>query len=128
MTNNVRVTVINETELVVAEEVFSQVISRIVNRLRPVKAVDTVGVEIVLVGDQKIQTLNKQYLHNNYPTDVLSFPQSERSIEQAQTLGSIVISIDTAAKQSKQAGVAIEKELEVLTGHGLLHLLEFHHK
>jgi probable rRNA maturation factor len=128
MTYNVRVTVINETELVVAEELFSQVISRIVNRLRPVKAVDTVGVEIVLVGDQKIQTLNKQYLHNDYPTDVLSFPPSERSIEQAQTLGSIVISVDTAAKQSKQAGVAIEKELEVLTGHGLLHLLEFHHK
>lgn len=127
MATELPITVINETDKNISVEVFSKTVSRILDRLRPTSTVDTVGIEIVLVGDQKIQTLNQQYLQHDYPTDVLSFPQSQRSPEQSQVLGSIVISLDTAAKQAQQAGVALEKELEMLTGHGLLHLLNFHH-
>lgn len=127
MATELPITVINETDKNISVEVFPKTVSRILDRLRPTSTVDTVGIEIVLVGDQKIQTLNQQYLQHDYPTDVLSFPQSQRSPEQSQVLGSIVISLDTAAKQAQQAGVALEKELEMLTGHGLLHLLNFHH-
>jgi probable rRNA maturation factor len=128
MTNKLSLNLINETKLAVAEELFSKVISRIVSRLRPVKAVGTLEVEIVLVGDRKIERLNQQYLGKNYPTDVISFPASDDSVKEGGLLGSIVISVDTAARQAKQAGITVDKELEMLTGHGLLHLLGFHHR
>jgi probable rRNA maturation factor len=42
-------------------------------------------------------------------------------------IGDIVISIETAIKQSEQYGHSLERELAFLTAHGMFHLLGYDH-
>jgi probable rRNA maturation factor len=121
--DNLDITFENTTTTPVDKKVIHRHLLLILQRL---KHVGTVKIEIMLVGDKKIQQLNKQFLHHDYPTDVLSFPGSET--EGSDLLGSLAISIDTAKKQAAQAGTALIEELKILAGHGLLHLLGYHHK
>lgn len=87
-------------------------------------------VSILLADDRYIHELNLQYRHMDKPTDVLSFSQIEDSddtsdLEGAVTLGDIVISIDTAERQADSGGCSLDDELEMLTIHGMLHLLGY---
>ncbi len=43
-------------------------------------------------------------------------------------LGDVVISIDTAKKQSEEFGHSLEKEIYILLIHGILHLIGFDHE
>ena len=36
-------------------------------------------VNIIFVGDQRIRTFNKNYLNNDYATNVLTFPNNEKN-------------------------------------------------
>ena len=95
------------------------------------------GYEIALrlTTDTEIQTLNAQFRQQDRPTDVLSFaamevdfPQiDEQMCDGSLYLGDIVISVDTAARQSIERGYALERELAWLATHGLLHLLGWDH-
>ena len=91
-------------------------------------------VSILLTDDGTIQELNRQYRGYDKPTDVLSFAQQD-SLEGAPPLpalpgeptilGDVVISVDTAIQQAKTHNVTVEQELELLTVHGILHLLGY---
>jgi probable rRNA maturation factor len=81
--------------------------------------------------------MNYSWRGKNKPTDVLSFPQWERhelkKLARARRLpswelGDVVISLDTAKKQAKEHGIAMERELEILLVHGILHLLGYDHE
>ncbi|MEX1051989.1 MAG: rRNA maturation RNase YbeY [Patescibacteria group bacterium] len=116
----------NESDVKVSESGLKETSSFILRRL---KRLDRVKIELVVTGDKKIKTLNKQFRHLDEPTDVLSFPASDPTDEAGEAfLGSIIISAETAAKQAKLAGITLQKELQTLTGHGLLHLLGYHHR
>lgn len=78
-------------------------------------------VGLIIVNDKKIHELNKKYRKKNRPTDVLSFPYGSG-------IGDIYISVDTAKKQAKERGHGLNKELDILFVHGLLHLFGFGHK
>jgi probable rRNA maturation factor len=88
-----------------------------------------------LTTDAEVQALNAQFRHKDRPTDVLSFaamevdfPQIEESLgESSLYLGDIVISVDTAARQSIERGYSLTRELAWLASHGLLHLLGWDH-
>ena len=83
---------------------------------------------IVLTNDAQLQELNRDYLGIDVPTDVLSFPASETDPETGRPyLGDILISVPRAAKQAETAGHALEAEIQLLTVHGTLHLLEHDH-
>ena len=60
-------------------------------------------------------------------TDVLSFPADEEDPSGERDLGDIVICTDVAVRQARNAGHAYGLELEVLTLHGILHLLGYDH-
>lgn len=77
-------------------------------------------VSILICDNEMIQTLNRNYREKDYPTDVLSFPA-----ELDYFLGDIVIS---AQKAKEQAVESLEKEMEMLLAHGLLHLLGYDHE
>jgi len=85
-------------------------------------------VSVMLVNDKQIQNLNKRYRGIDRPTDVLSFPQNLKTASQHQLLGDIVISIPTMRRQAKKAGHSVEFEFDMLTIHGLLHLLGYDHR
>jgi probable rRNA maturation factor len=82
---------------------------------------------ILLVSNDEIQELNKQYFKKNRPTDVIAFPMQsgEFSNINPDLLGDVVISVERAFEQSQELGHPFEKELDILIVHGILHLLGF---
>lgn len=95
------------------------------------QAASAVGVELTIVLDsnEHIQALNNQFRGINSPTDVLSFPSGD--IEDPDSsltyLGDIIISIPTAQAQAAHAGHSFHAELQLLTIHGVLHLIGYDH-
>ena len=67
------------------------------------------------------------------PTDVLAFPMDElrpglvNEEPEEGVLGDLVLCPDIAAKQGETAGHGTEAEIELLTVHGILHLLGYDH-
>ena len=74
--------------------------------------------------DRELCRLNAQFLGKNYATDVLSFPEAEP----ADFLGELAISRQRAAAQARKFGHPLEKEIQILMLHGLLHLLGMDHE
>ncbi len=90
-------------------------------------------VAIVAVDEAAMEQLHIQWMDEPGPTDVLSFPMDELrppkpGEEPAMgVLGDIVLCPTVAAKQAVAAGHSVEAELQLLTVHGLLHLLGYDH-
>lgn len=105
---------------------------------------DASGLTIVFTGDELLRSLNREHRDLDVPTDVLSFPAWESGLEADDEfappevprdaddpgpyLGDIAISVETAARQAAEAGLAVEQELSHLVLHGLLHLLGYDHE
>ena len=85
---------------------------------------------ILLVDDKQIKVINKKYLHRNRPTDVISFSQIEGEFGHINTrlLGDVVISVETARRQAKEASTTLQYEIAFLLIHGILHLLGYDHE
>ncbi len=94
------------------------------------------SIDLMFVGNKKIQELNKQWRDKDAPTDVLSFPLifdgeavdfppdfGQETIE----LGEIVISIEKAQEQALEFGHSLDREIAFLFVHGVLHILGFDH-
>ena len=77
--------------------------------------------------------LNEQWMEKEGPTDVLAFPMDELRpglVDQEPeegVLGDLVLCPDVAVRQGETAGHGTEAELELLTVHGILHLLGYDH-
>ena len=88
---------------------------------------------IVLVDEAAMEQLHVQWMDEPGPTDVLSFPMDELrpGTEDAPTppglLGDIVLCPQVAEVQAVSAGHSTLDELQLLTAHGVLHLLGFDH-
>ncbi len=83
---------------------------------------------ILFTENKEIQSLNKKYRLVDEPTDVLSFSNDFTDPGTGeQYLGDIVISIPYAQAQAKKRGHSLIQELELLTIHGILHILGFDH-
>lgn len=85
------------------------------------------GVELVFVDSIQSRQLNKEFLHRDYATDVLSFPFSQMGLE-SKFIGSIVINIDLAKKVSLELNHSINEEIALLFIHGFLHLMGYDHE
>ncbi len=83
---------------------------------------------LALVGNREIRKLNSQYRNKNEPTDVLSFPLEQDLPKGKKLLGDVVISVEQAEKQAEEGKKTLEKELEFLLIHGILHLLGYDHE
>jgi len=81
-----------------------------------------------IVGNHRIQRLNRTYRHHDHPTDVLSFPIREVPGPHTMLLGDVVISLPMALKQAKHADHSPDEELVTLLIHGILHLLGYDHE
>ena len=99
-------------------------------------------VTLRLVDMPTITVLNEKWMGSKGPTDVLSFPMdelkpgrrregevdSEGAPDQpAGYLGDIALCPQVAAQQAPAAGHSTRDEIELLTVHGLLHLLGYDH-
>jgi probable rRNA maturation factor len=84
-------------------------------------------VTLAFINNAPMKRMNEKFLKKNMPTDVLSFPINEKGADGKFYLGDIIISAPYAFKQSVSKDHGFERELEILTIHGFLHLLGFEH-
>jgi probable rRNA maturation factor len=86
---------------------------------------------VSLVDDGAIRELNRRYRGKDAPTDVLSFAQSEGeplACAEPDSLGDVVISVETARRQAERGGWTLDEELHRLLLHGVLHLVGHDHE
>jgi probable rRNA maturation factor len=88
---------------------------------------DNPEVTLAFVNDKTLKELNKKFLDKDALTDVLSFPVRETGADGKYYLGDILISVQRAMDQSAAQNHSLEKELDILTIHGFLHLMGFEH-
>ena len=77
-------------------------------------------ISVAVVSDRRIASLNETYLNHPGPTDVLSFDLGDGPVD-----GEVVISLDTARRESQARGHSLAAELLLYAVHGTLHLLGF---
>jgi probable rRNA maturation factor len=86
-----------------------------------------------LVDPDTIATLNEHWMDKEGPTDVLAFPMDElRPGSDAEeyeegVIGDVVLCPQVAAAQAPGNGQTPEQEIDLLTIHGVLHLLGYDH-
>ncbi|MGA8988152.1 rRNA maturation RNase YbeY [Aeromicrobium sp.] len=86
-----------------------------------------------LVDPDTIAVLNQQWMGKTGPTDVLSFPMDELTPGRVGVdspegyLGDIALCPQVAEQQAPAAGHATQDEVDLLTVHGILHLLGYDH-
>jgi probable rRNA maturation factor len=93
-------------------------------RLLDERVADGRGFDCLLAGDQQLRRLNRDFLHHDYPTDVLSFPSGAKS----GPLGELAISVERAAAQAREFGHSTVDEIRILLLHGVLHLIGMDHE
>ena len=99
-------------------------------------------VELTVCGDPEMERLNFDHMGERGPTDVLSFPLHQWSVNGAEShlsdddgvgppgpllLGDVVIDLDQALRQAADGDWSVAEELVLLTIHGTLHLLGHDH-
>ena len=84
---------------------------------------------IIIVDNEKIHEINKEYRGIDRPTDVISFALEENEDYEVKErlLGDIFISIDKVYDQAKEYNHSVKRELFFLVTHGFLHLLGYDH-
>lgn len=88
---------------------------------------------IKAVDEDTIAKLNEQWMDKQGPTDVLAFPMDElrpglvTEEPEEGVLGDLVLCPTIAERQGETAGHGTVAELELLTVHGILHLLGYDH-
>jgi probable rRNA maturation factor len=85
---------------------------------------------ILLVDDDEIMRLNRDYLSRDRPTNVLAFAMREGVAQDIHpgVLGDVVISTETAQREAQHGGVTLDEEMALLLVHGILHLLGYEHE
>lgn len=87
-------------------------------------------VNIIIVDNTKIRTINRDYRNIDRETDVISFALEDDDTFvklPIRVLGDIYISIDRSKAQAIEYGHSLKRELAFLTVHGILHLLGYDH-
>jgi probable rRNA maturation factor len=84
---------------------------------------------IVLLDDNAITKYNQQYLNRNGPTNVIAFPMNEGEFSHInpELLGDVMISLDACKREAQIANLTMEKRLDELLIHGILHLFGYDH-
>jgi len=80
-------------------------------------------ISIALLREKQIKDLNRVYRKKNKITDVLSF-----NMDSDYILGEVLICLEQARRQAKEKGNTYKAELQLLTTHGILHLLGYDHE
>lgn len=100
-------------------------------------------VELTICGDAAMERLNFDHMGERGPTDVLSFPLHEWTVDGQVShlsdddgvsppggllLGDVVIDLDQALRQSAEGDWGVVEEIVLLAIHGTLHLVGHDHE
>jgi probable rRNA maturation factor len=101
----------------------------VINHTFEVLNVTNANMAVILIDDEKMHELNKEYRGVDRTTDVLSFAlEDDNKIKlPIRELGEVYVSIPKMLEQAKSFNHSEKRELSFLVCHGLLHLLGFDH-
>jgi probable rRNA maturation factor len=101
--------------------------------LKQQQALGPSALSLLISDDARLHALNLEFLGEDRPTDVLSFPSGEAAGRQPESpadvcyYGDIAISLPAAQAQAKAARHSLLAEMQLLVVHGVLHLLGHDH-
>ena len=117
---------INETK----EEIDLDDLRKVIDKALESENVSNAIMNVIIIDNERIHEINKEYRGIDRPTDVISFAlEDDKTFVNTdfRVLGDIYISIDKVHEQAKIYGHSERRELSFLTVHGVLHLLGFDH-
>ena len=127
------ISIINHQNHLEIDEKTENILTDLVELSLEEEGLDCDGeVSILFVDDKEIHELNKTYRGIDKSTDVLSFPQydslkDEEISDPYVILGDVVISTETAKKQSEEYNHSLEREIGFLVVHSMFHLMGYDH-
>ena len=120
-----KISVSDETGLL--EAAYKSELKKIASSvLRAMGLPSATELSVSFIDDSSMRELNSRWRNIDRTTDVLSFPQDGGP--DPSLLGDIVISLETARRQSARYGVSLHEEIKKLIVHGALHLAGHDHK
>jgi probable rRNA maturation factor len=136
----VSVEINNESGMAADEDALRELAQYVIGQMETHPLAD---LSMLLVDEAHMTNLHEKWMDEPGPTDVLSFPMDElrphsmagpnrsrgRESDEPEPvlLGDVVLCPQVAAAQAKQHGQSTQAELELLTVHGVLHLLGYDH-
>lgn len=119
--------IINETKEKIEE---LEDVEMVLNKAIEEEKVGQVSFNVIIVDNEYIHKLNKEYRKIDRPTDVITFALEDYEdikYEDFRLLGDIYISLDKAKSQAIEYGHSFKREICFLAVHGFLHLLGYDH-
>ena len=119
--------IFNETDKKIEE---LKDVEMVLKKAIEIEKLGVVNFNVIIVGNEYIHKLNKEYRGIDRPTDVISFALEDTDdikYDDFRLLGDIYISIDKAESQAEEYGHSLKREICFLAVHGLLHLLGYDH-
>lgn len=121
-----------EDENKLCEESYEEQFLMIIQKtLETLQINDDVELSCVIIDDNAIHEMNRDYREIDRSTDVISFALEDNEqfyVEgMPRSLGDIFISYDHALAQAKEYEHSLKREMCFLFTHGLLHLLGYDH-
>ena len=117
----------NETDVNLDKElkIVKKVLEHGLNKLGIKEAI----FNIIIVDNNYIHRLNKEYRNIDRKTDVITFAlEDDKTFNPSiRVLGDVYISVEKAKSQSEEYGHSFLRELCFLAVHGMLHLLGYDH-
>ena len=116
------------------EEFAQDVLQKTIESLNLPKVPNSIELVIVISNDMNIRKLNKEFLKKDKATNVLSFPDEDRSYKELKNikgdiiLGDIIFATETVLKESEEFKLSLQNHFTHLLVHGILHLLGFDHE
>jgi len=107
-----------------------EIIKKLVDFAIEYEKLDNLVFNIIIVDNEHIRDINKNYRNIDRSTDVITFALEDNKDfpnMPYRILGDIYISLDKVEEQSKLYGHSFLRELAFLTIHGFLHLLGYDH-
>lgn len=120
--------VFNETEENLTKE--CEELKEFLAQVAKDEGLDNIIYNVIIVNNEKIREINREYRNVDRETDVISFAlEDEKSFNRTdiRVLGDIYISIDKTRSQAIEYGHSFKREFYFLVIHGFLHLLGYDH-
>ena len=117
--------IINEQEIV---PVDTDLVGQWTVRILAILGREETELSVVLIDNEQIRALNRDYLGRDRATNVISFPQQEGEGPAGNHLGDVVISVEHAAEEARDAGMETLVRLKQLLVHGICHLCGYDHE
>jgi len=129
------VLILNACTIEFSEEKEKIITNAVEETLKYLNLHNNVEISVLLVDNDEMKIINKEFRKVNDATDVLAFPlllsyelpDAFKGDEQV-FLGDIIISLGKAKQQANDLGHSFEREIAFLTVHSMLHLLGYDHQ